>query len=87
MTVTTAGELRASVLAGDTDSCLTRAADDEPVFVLRAHDAFAPSVVDHWCMLVNVKNGGKDTPKIKEARALAKAMYAWQRTNGMKIPD
>lgn len=31
-----------------TDSCLQKAADDEPIFVLRGKDASSPKVVLHW---------------------------------------
>jgi len=30
------------------EGCLGRAADDEPVFVLRAHDRIAPAIVRQW---------------------------------------
>ena len=33
----------------DPNSCLNKAADDEPVFVLRAKDATAPKVISDWC--------------------------------------
>lgn len=31
------------------DSCLNRAAPDEPIFVLRAQDCFASDVILKWC--------------------------------------
>ena len=34
----------------DPASCLNRAADDEPLFVLRASDPLAVNVVRDWCM-------------------------------------
>lgn len=31
-----------------TDPCLAKAADDEPIFVLRGKDVSSPKVVLHW---------------------------------------
>jgi hypothetical protein len=33
------------------EGCLGKTADGEPLFVLRAHDPWAPSVVRVWCDL------------------------------------
>lgn len=67
------------------DSCLTKAHDDEPIFVLRANDAIAPSTVRSWA---DIAEGlGTPAPKIREARDLADRMVAWQIANGSKIPD
>jgi hypothetical protein len=38
--------------AEDPNSCWSKAADDEPIFILRAHDQFAPAVVRFWCHLM-----------------------------------
>ena len=38
--------IKSAELAGP--SCLTRATDDEPLFVLRANDELAPDVVRKW---------------------------------------
>jgi hypothetical protein len=35
-----------------TDQCLAKVGDDEPIFVLRAQDRFAPTVVRVWIALV-----------------------------------
>ncbi len=32
----------------DPSSCINKADNDEPVFVLRANDPLAPAVVDYW---------------------------------------
>lgn len=75
---------------------LGRAAADEPVFVLRARDTFAPGVVETWCARVNGEMLRMDRldpkftqlgEKIMEARALAHEMRAWQERNGSKVPD
>ena len=75
---------------------IARAAPDEPLFILRAHDRYAPYAIERWAELVekvtaNIVSGteGVDETraKIKEARALAHDMRAWQERNGSKIPD
>lgn len=76
--------------------CLGKAADDEPVFILRAKDRFAPELVENWAALVEraisgtlsgtVAHNGSSV-KIKEARALAHTMRAWQALNTSKTPD
>lgn len=71
-------------------SCINRASDDEPVFVLRAHDIDAPSIVRKWAKYYARRKealGGVMTEtqreKYKEALALAKQMEAWQKANGI----
>jgi hypothetical protein len=70
-------------------SCLTNAADDEPVFVLRANDEIAPEVVLYWAGLYTqrkmLERGGdqltaKQLAKREEAVRLADQMTAWKRT-------
>lgn len=64
---------------------LGKAADDEPVFILRAQDEFAPEIVERWALRLETVAGR--TPKVREARALAHKMRAWQEMNGAKVPD
>ena len=66
----------------------------EPTFVLRAQDKFAPSIIERWAAEVERENGCRIGPeadktkqKIREARALAHQMRAWQELNRSKIPD
>jgi hypothetical protein len=75
---------------------LGKAADDEPVFILRAKDRYAPQIVEAWaravdCDTFNVVSGTENIDatraKIKEARALAHSMRAWQELNSCKRPD
>lgn len=66
----------------DPNSCLNKAADDEPVFVLRAQDACAPTHVRDWAEHAELR--GCDPAKVAEARALADAMEAWPTR---KMPD
>ncbi len=74
--------------------CLGKARDDEPVFILRAQDRFAPQLVEEWARLVddNVRfavSEAADNSKRKasRARALAHQMRAWQELNKSKTPD
>lgn len=69
-------------------SCLTRAADDEPLFVLRANDPLAPKVVREWAYRYEEEKadaGGmlteKQLAKTEEARDLADAMEVWKRAH------
>jgi hypothetical protein len=65
-------------------SCLTRAAADEPLFVLRANDELAPSVVLWWADRYALSKGGynkltsKQRAKCDEASALARKMEIWK---------
>jgi len=59
-------------------SCLNKAAEDEPLFVLRAKDPHAPGAVEHWAS--NAQQTGLHEPaKIAEARAIAEGMRDWHR--------
>lgn len=80
------------------EGCLGRAADDEPVFVLRAQDALAPEIVETWAFRLEHETLGRDSPstrkrslsqisKIRGARALAREMRAWQASHDSKLPD
>ena len=53
------------------DSCINRAEDHEPVFVLRANDPVAAQVVMYWCELARIYH---ELEKIREASALAQEM-------------
>lgn len=67
-------------------SCLTNAADDEPLFVLRANDELAPGVVRTWAALYRTTkvNAGlydeRAQAKWREAITLANQMDAWRLT-------
>jgi hypothetical protein len=65
--------------------CIAKAADDEPVFVLRANDKLAPVVVRAWAAFAKVAGVGAD--KRLEAETLAMEMEVWQAQNGSKVPD
>lgn len=58
-------------------SCINKAADDEPVFVLRAKDPEAVETVRTWAS--NARTRGTHEPeKIDEAFQLADQMAAWR---------
>ena len=60
------------------DSCLNKAADDEPVFVLRAKDPNGAQTVRHWA---NIAGENHEPEKITEARELADKMDEWRKQN------
>lgn len=65
-------------------SCLNRAADDEPIFVLRANDENAAPAVAAWARDYIVSKGGwaamstLQQKKYTEAMDLAGAMRIWK---------
>jgi len=59
----------------DPNSCLNRAKDDEPIFVLLGRDLAAFSTIQQWVTSRIVLNKNKiDDPQIQEALALAAEM-------------
>lgn len=73
-----------------TDTCLQKAADDEPIFVLRAQDLSAPKVVRFWAEQYKADRNfdgdfcGPRLAKYDEAMALADRMEKWPMR---KFPD
>ena len=65
-------------------SCLNRAADDEPVFVLRANDEHAPAMVAKWARDYLEAKGGwakadtRQRIKYTEAMDIASHMRIWK---------
>lgn len=73
---------KAEILA-DPNSAFNRAADDEPLFVLRAHDLAAPLAVRDWLDLRQkmIRHGVRpvsDYPEIQTAAEVAAAMHDWK---------
>ena len=70
-------------------SCLNKAADDEPLFVLRANDELAPDAVEKWAFeyakkKVKINGGfmsGRQVEKFQEALACANSMRVWKKEN------
>jgi len=58
--------------------------EDEPVFLLRAKDQFAPQVIREWAALV--KQSG-DIELANHVYIWAERMIIWQLNNGCKVPD
>lgn len=67
------------------DSCLQKAAEDEPIFVLRAKDTLAPGLVEEWADRAAAQ--GAPDGKVAEARMQADQMRAWQQIHGSHVPD
>ena len=64
---------------------LSRVAEDEPIFVLRAKDALAVGAIEEWMELA--QEAAVSADKIAEADELCGLMEEWQRRNGSKLPD
>jgi hypothetical protein len=64
------------------NSCLNKAADDEPVFVIRAKDSLAPVIVRRWA--AHLEGMGGAPQKVAEARAWADKAENYP---GRKVPD
>lgn len=65
-------------------SCLSNAADDEPIFVLKSTDEVAPGIVREWALRYKLSKqslpGGwtsKQEAKYYEALSLATQMEFW----------
>ncbi len=69
-------------LAQTGQGCLGKAADDEPVFILRAQDKLAADLVDLWADRAQANGCGM--AKVIEAMDLAQKMRAWPT---QKFPD
>jgi len=67
------------------NSCLNKAADDEPVFVLRAQDKLSPMIVRTWAFEAELR--GTPKAKTEEALAQANAMESWALAHLAKYPD
>lgn len=67
--------------------CYDNAADDEPLFVLRAVDPATPEAIRAWA---NEANGlGHRADKVREAMNYADEIEAWQKAHPerMKVPN
>ena len=62
----------------DPTSCLNRAAEDEPVFVLRATDMCAPDTILFWILSRLTAGRNQDDDQIKEAQAVASNMVKYR---------
>lgn len=67
-----------------TDTCLQKAGDDEPIFVLRAKDKSMTAVVQYW---IDMNASTLRAEKREEAEGLIKLAEKWAADNGSKWPD
>ncbi len=59
------------------ESTLNRAAEEEPLFVIRAKDKLSSTMVRQWAEAASM-TGAHEPEKIQEARGLAEIMEAWR---------
>jgi len=59
--------------------------EDEPVFLLRAKDKFAPKIVRMWAHEVMTETD--DEELAQKIHAWADEMEAYQKVHGCKVPD
>jgi hypothetical protein len=78
------------------EGCLGKAADDEPVFVLRAQDMFAGRTIQYWASMVSAHAAVECTSerelratqaKVRLAEDDAGTFEAWGRNHPTKVPD
>ena len=67
------------------DSCRDKAAEDEPLFTLRAQDKLAPTIVRAWAALAKI--AGSPANKVDDALQTANEMEVWQAAHHSKVPD
>ena len=72
----------------DRRSCLSRAQNDEPIFVMRANDPIAPTTVRFWARIYGEEKaaqpGGMTDEQVAkqiEAQELAGKMERWRQEN------
>jgi hypothetical protein len=64
-------------LLAEGKGCLGKAADDEPLFILRGQDALSGAIVRHWAEIAHLA-GTLNAEKYEEAIHLAKKMDEWE---------
>ncbi len=67
----------------DPTSCINKAADNEPVFVLRANDPLASRVIRYWASLAPA--GGHELSKAVEAMQVATLVDSWRLAKGKHV--
>jgi hypothetical protein len=60
-------------------SCLTRAEDDEPLFVLLARDRMAPKIIRQWVHERRAHVEDQDEAQLTEATNLALQREEWRK--------
>lgn len=79
----TKAEIMSEATAGE--GCLGRAADDEPVFTIRAKDVQFGDTLCSW--IAGARARGVAMRKIESARAVLQAGREWQEQHGSKLAD
>lgn len=69
----------------DPESTWNRAAEDEPLFVIRAKDKLSASMVRQWAEAAAM-TGAHEPEKIEEARELAWTMETWRTGQSAQTP-
>jgi hypothetical protein len=64
-----------------TSTCISKAADDEPIFALRAQDMSAPILVEFWVKM----NPQLPEQKKQDALQVVHEMREWQRNNPKRV--
>ena len=59
--------------------------EDEPVFMLRGQDPFAPELLLTWAMKLRISGG--DPGMARDAESHAQRMIEWQKSHKIKTPD
>jgi len=69
------------------EPCLLKAADDEPIWVLRGQDLCTPQTIRAWAAGANAR--GAPYAKVQEASRNADEIEQWQRDHPdrVKLPD
>jgi len=82
------------MLAAEAVEYLAKLPPDEPVFVLRAQDVYAPAVMASWAILVksplpNKAPSNESLAKSREAMNVVREFRQWQLANPtkVKVPD
>jgi len=75
---------KAYELAG-TDTCFVKAGNSEPIFVLRAKDKLAATIVEDWA--IEADRAGVNRDKVAGATKQAEAFRDWRLKHGAKVPD
>ena len=74
----TAKEVREAIARGEGPLC--EAADDEPIFIIRAGQRFdVVELVEHWAHRAHI--AGRPDSEVIDAAVVAEAMRDWQRRN------
>ncbi|GJQ61074.1 MAG: hypothetical protein SCALA702_01270 [Melioribacteraceae bacterium] len=59
--------------------------EDEPVFLLRGQDKFAPELLHRWAGKLRLSGGDPKMAKLVEEHA--QSMIEWQKNKVSKMPD